>query len=208
MPFGLRNSAASFQRFVDQVLRGLPYCYVYIDDILIASPDLKTHLEHVRTILHRLHDHGLVINPSKCTFAALSVEFLGHIVSSSGIQPNPARVTAILEFPQPTSFRKLSKFLGMVNYYRRFIPQAAQLVQPLHALSAGKNKFTSAFSWPDSADIAFTAIKQALADVALLTHPVPDANLRLQCDASDTCIGGVLEQYVDTWQPLAFYSHK
>ena len=209
MPFGLRNAAQSFQRFIDQILRDLPFCYVYIDDVLIASPDLETHRQHVRQVLQRLHDHGLVINPSKCVFAADSLEFLSHVVSADGIQPTPNRVTAINEFSRPTSLRQLRRFLGMVNYYRRFIPQAAQLVRPLTDMLAGKPKYSSAFPWTDATESAFAAAKSAIASAVMLTHPIPSAPLNLMCDASDTCVGAVLQQFVnEEWQPLAFFSKK
>ena len=210
MPFGMRNAAQSFQRFIDQILRDLPFCYVYIDDLLIAGPDLETHRDNVREVLRRLQANGLVLNPSKCVFAAPSLDFLSHTVSTGGIVPKPERVQVIRNFKPPTSLRKLREFLGMVNFYRRFIPNAADTLQPLTSLLAGKkSKFDSAFHWPDTAQSAFTAIKDALAAAVLLVHPLPDPSLRIMCDASDTCIGSVLEQLNgDQWEPLEFYSRK
>ena len=95
MPFGLRNVALSFQRFIDQVLLGLEFCFAYIDDLLIASPDPATHRKHVRLVLTRLQEHGLVINPDKCKFAQSSLHFLGHLVDATGIRTLPDKVTAI-----------------------------------------------------------------------------------------------------------------
>lgn len=210
MPFGLSNAAQSFQRFIDQVLNGLPYCFAYIDDILIASPDLSTHLLHLRQVLERLQLHGLVINPSKCVFGASSLTFLGHVVSASGIAPVPEKVTAVKEFPQPENTRQLREFLGMVNFYRRFLPKCATVLQPLTALLAGPQRpKVRPVTWTSEADAAFTAIKSMLADVSLLAHPVPDAPLSLMTDASNVGIGGVLQQHIGgAWQPLGFFSQK
>ncbi len=128
MPFGLRNAAQTFQRFIDQVLHGLSFCY---RDLLIASSSPEEHLEHLGLVLHRLHDHGIVINVHKSKFGAPSLDFLGYHVDSTGIRPLDNKIEAIRDFPQPTNQRKLRDFLGLVNFYRRFIPHRASLLQPL-----------------------------------------------------------------------------
>ena len=101
MPFGLRNAAQTFQRFMDQVLRGIPSAYVYIDDVLIASPTPEQHLDDLRTVFSRLASHGIVVNPNKCLFGVPSLDFLGHHIDRNGISPIPEKVEAIREFPQP-----------------------------------------------------------------------------------------------------------
>ena len=128
MPFGLRNAAQSFQRFIDQVLRGLPYTYAYIDDVLIASSSKEEHAEHIRAVLQRFNDHGIVINPDKCQFGASELIFLGHLVSKDGIRPLPEKVEALHNFPRPSSQRKLREFLGLINFCNRFIPNLASLL--------------------------------------------------------------------------------
>ena len=120
MPFGLRNAAQSFQRFVDQVLQGLPHTYVYID-VLIASTTKEEHLEHVRAVLNRFSEHGIVINPSKCQFGISELVFLGHVVNKDGIKPLPEKVEALRNFPRPTTQRKLREFLGLVNFFLSLI---------------------------------------------------------------------------------------
>ena len=102
MPFGLRNAAQSFQRFMDQVLRGLDFCYIYLDDLLVTSESPDQHMEHLRLVFERLRHYGM-INPQKCKFGVASVEFLGHLVDSTGIHPLQDKVQAIRDFPQPTS---------------------------------------------------------------------------------------------------------
>ena len=99
MPFGLRNAAQTFQRFMDDILRDLPFVYVYINDILVASPDDSTHRQHLHTVLGRLSSNGISINPRKCQFVQASIEFLGHHISSDGIQPHQEKVEVIKKFP-------------------------------------------------------------------------------------------------------------
>ena len=101
MPSGLRNAAQTFQRFIDQVLRRLPYCYQYIDDLLVASDSPEEHQQHLRQVLQRLSEHGIIINPSKCEFGITELDFLGYRVSSQGIQPLQERVKAVKDFPTP-----------------------------------------------------------------------------------------------------------
>ena len=100
MPFGLRNAAQTFQRFMDQVLRGLDFCYVYIDDLLVASSSPEERKQHIRLIFERLRHYSIIIHPQKCVFGASSIVFLGHLVDSNGIHPLPAKVQAIVDFLQ------------------------------------------------------------------------------------------------------------
>lgn len=147
--FGLRNTAQTFQRFIDQVLRGLYFCYAYIDDLLIASSSADEHKHHLRLVLERLNDHGVVINPAKCVLGAPQLEFLGHLVDSHGIRPLEEKVQAIRTFPQPTTQRKLREFLGLVNYYHRFIPHCAELLNPLNCLLSPSKDSAEVISWTD-----------------------------------------------------------
>ncbi|KAL5486941.1 hypothetical protein EMCRGX_G019484 [Ephydatia muelleri] len=209
MPFGLRNAAQTFQRFIDQVLRGLHCTYACIDDVLIFSQTAEEHVNHVRQVLQRLHDHGVVINPAKCQFGTAELDFLGHRVNSSGIYPLEERVSAIRNFARPTTFRKLREFLGLVNFYHRFVPHCATLLQPLHdLLSSGKGE-NQTLSWTSDAEKAFSASKNALANASLLFHPKPSAATSIMTDASDKAVGAVLQQRVDdAWHPIAYFSKK
>ena len=128
MPFGLRNAAQTFQRFMDQVLRGLPFAYDYIDNILVASATEEEHLEHLREVCCCLDANGIVINPKKCVLGVASLEFLGHQVDRQGIRPLEEKVNVIRQFPQPTSPRTLRQFLGLVNFYHRFIPGCTRIL--------------------------------------------------------------------------------
>ena len=209
MPFGLRNAAQSFQQFMDQVLRGLPFVYSYLDDILIASPNPEKHRDHLRQVFSRLEDHGLQVNPSKCVLGAASLNFLGFHVDSQGIRPMEDKVQAIRDFLLPRTQRKLREFLGMVNFYHRFVPSCAQTLQPLHDLLKTAPKGTAPLTWTEAATAAFQSIKDALANATLLVHPQPEAPTCILTDASSSAVGAVLQQQIDnTWCPLAYFSRK
>ena len=127
MPFGLTNAPAVFQRLMQQVLAGLnpeqgpDFVKVYIDDILVFSPSLADHLDHLQQVLGRIRNAGLKLKPSKCHFIAKEVQYLGHRLTPEGLKPNPATVSAVKEFPQPTNLKGVRQFLGLSSFYRRFI---------------------------------------------------------------------------------------
>lgn len=210
MNFGLRNAAQTFQRFMDQVTRGLDFVKVYIDDILIASTSPDTHAKHLRQLFQRLQEYGLRVHPGKCILGAKELDFLGHRVSEKGISPLPQKVAAIQDFPRPMTARKLREFLGMVNYYHRFLHQAATTMAPLNDLLKGTKKTSNKpLQWSDKHDKAFNSIKQQMATLTLLTHPAPNAPTTLTTDASSEAVGAVLQQEVDgKLVPVAFFSRS
>ncbi|TLM25049.1 RNA-directed DNA polymerase, partial [Acinetobacter baumannii] len=122
MTFVLRNAGQTFQRFVDEMLRGLDFTYAYIDDLLIFSKDEEAHKKHLHQLFSRLQKYGMVINTGKCVFGVPKITFLGYSISAEGTKPLPSKVEAIKTFPVPKTVRELRRFLGMVNFYRRFIP--------------------------------------------------------------------------------------
>ena len=206
MPFGLRNAGNTFQRMIDRVADGFEFCFIYLDDVLVASRDLPQHLVHLRRVLERLRDFGLVINPAKCDFAAGSVSFLGHQVSAAGIAPLARHVDAVAAFPPPVDRPGLQRFLGLINYFRRFLPAAAGFLRPLTDALRGP---ASSFAWTPEMSAAFSRAKSALSAAARLQHPAPNARISLAVDASDRHVGGVLQQWSrGAWAPLAFYSKK
>ena len=139
MPFGLRNSGNTFQRLLDRVLQGLPWCFVYVDDILVASATYEQHLLDVEEVLHRLQVSGLVISPEKCEFAKSKLHFLGHEVSESGCRPLPEKIEAMASFPRPASVKQLQEFLGTCNFYRRYVKGFAEVSLPLTAFPKTSN---------------------------------------------------------------------
>ncbi|XP_076384436.1 uncharacterized protein LOC143262998 [Megalopta genalis] len=158
-----------------------------------------------RTVPDRLKSYGIVINPGKCTFGKPEVEFLGYSVSHKGTKPLECKVRAIVEYPQPVTAKQLRQFLGMMNFYRRFIPRAAQVQAAMNNLLSGNAKGRTPIHWNAEAVVAFEESKRALAQATLLAHPQIGAPLALTCDASDFAVGAVLQQDTGNgWEPIAF----
>ena len=205
-PFGLKNAGQDFQRLMDEILGDLPRVYVYIDDILIASETLEQHLEDLEAVFKTLSANGLVIQRSKCVLGKPSLEFLGYTVDENGISPLPEKVEVIRATTPPTTVKELQRFLGMVGYYRKFIPNAATHLFYLFEALKGKPK---TLEWTADCQKSFEATKEALAKASMLFHPRKGAALALTTDASNSAVGGVLEQRGPKgWEPLAFYSSK
>jgi hypothetical protein len=134
------------------------------------------------------------------------LEVLGHIINKSGTTPTPQHIQVIIEYPPPLDAKQLQRYLGMVNFYRRFTPGIAAVLEPLTATLKGGKK---TLEWSAALDNAFQRSKQVLAAAVPLAHPAPDAAIALATDASDTHIGGALQQQVQgCWQPLGFFSRK
>jgi len=207
MPFGLKNAGQTFQRMMDEVLVDMESSFCYMDDVMVASFTEEDHLEDLRDLFRRLEKHGLVLNESKCEIGRKSLEYLGHMISESGIRPVESKVEAIKKFPQPQSVSSLQTFLGMVNFYRRFLKGAAGILKPLTDVLKGGKK--GKLEWSKEMEDAFSSIKKALSEAAELAHPVVEAELRLAVDASNTHVGAVLEQKSGAgFRPLGFFSRK
>ena len=205
-PFGLKNAGQDFQRLMDAILGDVPRVFVYIDDILVASESLEQHLEDLALVFKILSENGLIVNRAKCVLGKPSLDFLGYRVDSTGIAPLEDRVAAIREMKPPKTVKDLQSYLGMLNYYRRFIKHAAHHLSPLYNLLKGKPK---SLQWSPECQKAFDDSKDALAAATLLHHPIPGAPLALTTDASKRALGGTLEQRGPTgWEPLAYYSAK
>jgi hypothetical protein len=139
MTFGMRNSGNTFQRLMDNVLADLDFAFPYLDDIFIFSRDDQEHLQHLWEVFCCLRDAHLTANPEKCILAQPAIEFMGHQVDTSSIRPLPARVAAIAAYPRPVTVKDLQNFLGVINFYRKFVPGAAEMLRPLtDALRGGQ----------------------------------------------------------------------
>ena len=205
-PFGLKNAGQDFQRLMDAIFGDIPRIFVYIDDILVASESPEQHLEDLALVFKTLSENGLVVNRAKCVLGKSSLEFLGYRVDASGISPLEDRVAAIREMKPPKTVKDLQSYLGMLNYYRRFIKHAAHHLYPLYNLLKGKPK---SIQWTPECQQAFENSKDALAAATLLHHPIPGAPLALTTDASKRALGGTMEQRGPSgWEPLAYYSAK
>ncbi|GFR28828.1 retrovirus-related Pol polyprotein from transposon opus [Trichonephila clavata] len=187
MPFGLSNSAATFQRFIYQVLRGMDFCVPYFDDVLVASEDEDQHLSHLRQVFQRFEEYGVVINASKCLLGETLVKFLGHLVTAEGISPLPEKVMAIANFLKPETVKELRRFLAICNFYRRFITHAARTQAVLNNyLKGAKKNDRTPILWAEESAAAFEKCKKDLAEATVLYHPSADASLAIVVDASDT----------------------
>ena len=160
VPFSLCNAAATFQRLMECVLAGLQWttCLLYLDDIMVFSPNFQVHLQPLEEVFTRIKTAGLKLNPSKCHLFQKQVEYLGHLVSAEGISTDPAKVKAVSDWPCPKSLRELRSFLGFCSYYRRFIANFADIAIPLYKLLEKNTKYL----WSHNCDMAFQSMKQAL----------------------------------------------
>lgn len=210
MCYGLRNAAQTFQRYIDSVLRGVPNCLAYIDDILIASENSQTHERDLACVLERLRDNGLVINQAKCIFGASEVLFLGFQVTKDGISPSPEKVKYIRDYPLPKTVDSLRRFLAVVNFYHRFFKNAAEVQACLYSLTKGKpKKDRTELQWSPETKSAFSKCVETLTQMVVLAHPAPNASLSLMVDASNIAVGAGLHQVVDgVNSPLGFFSRR
>lgn len=210
MPFGLRNAGASFQRLIDSILHGLDFVFPFHDDILIASDSHEQHLEHLKIVFQRLKEHGMTINSDKCEFGQTKIKYCGHLITPNGLSPLPEKVEAITQYKKPMIARDLRRFTLLVNFYRRFIPKAAETQRILQSLIQGNVKNDRRpVIWTPEAEIAFDEFKSKLANAALLAYPKENADIMLAVDASDTCIGGTVHQLNNgQFEPLGFFSKK
>ena len=190
-----------------EVQRGVPNCFVYIDDIMIFSESEEDHWKHLSEVFDRLEHFRLKLNKDKCLFAAREVFFLGHRVDSQVVRPLETKVSAIRDFPKPRTVKDLRKFLGAINFYRRFTPNAGGILQPLHSLLTPGKRTKKIVQWSTTADIAFHATKSSLALAVSLAFPVSGAKISQMTDASDIVVGATLQQKVDGHQQLlGFFS--
>ena len=210
MPFGLRNAAQTFQRYMDSIFRQCDYAFVYIDDILIFSDTYEQHLAHIASVLSLLQANNLKVSLDKCVFCVPEISFLGHTVTSQGVAPSSEKCTTISQFAKPADYASLRRFIGMINFYRRFVPRFADISKPLFDLLGSTNQRNHTLTWTPCADAAFDNIKAALAAATTLHHVDHEHQYyHLVTDASNFAIGAALHQMVDgAPHPLGFYSKK
>ena len=210
MPFGLTNAPATFMRVINSALHGLldVTCIVYLDDIIIFSPDPSTHVADVRRVLQRLVEHKLFVKAEKCEFSVTTTKFLGHTVSPDGVSMDPTQVSSLTSYPPPTLQKELSRFLGFANAYRRYIPRFASLSRPLNALLRKSTTHSTPFL--DSATLAaFRQLCSAFASPILLRHFDPSLPTQLETDSSGFAIAAVLSQrHPDGFRPVAYWSRQ
>jgi len=206
LPFGLISAPATFQRLMEQVLSGLHWktLLVYLDDIVVISPDFPTHVSRLREVFERLRGAGLKLKLSKCTLLQPEVKYLGHIVGRHSVATNPKKVRAIKDWVTPQDLTGLQAFLGLVGYYRQYIPDFAGVAQPLNRLTAKG----VTWQWTPIEQRVFECLKGRLLEAPNLAYPDPNLEYILDTDASDQNVGAVLSQVQEGREVVVAYYSK
>ena len=209
MPFGLTNAPAVFQHFVNDIFSHLigRFVVIYLDDILVYSPDLDTHKIHVRQVLQILRANKLFAKLEKCVFAVKELPFLGYVLSDSGFRMDPEKVRAIMDWDLPENLKALQRFLGFANFYRKFIKNYSLVVKPLTDMTRKGSDFSK---WSHAAKTAFTSLKERFTSAPILVQPDVSLPFIVEVDSSEVGVGAVLSQGLSPgeWRPCAFFSKK
>ncbi|KAL0155309.1 hypothetical protein M9458_049572, partial [Cirrhinus mrigala] len=208
LPFGLHGAPATFQRLMDRVLQGCEkWAAAYLDDVIIFSDTFKDHLQHLEETLGRIQRAGLTLNMRKCRWAQKETSYLGYILGNGQIKPQVSKVEAIQRSPRPTTKKEVRSFLGLIGWYRRFIPDFATLATPLTELLTKAVK--TPLPWTDECDTAFRNLKNRLCTRSVLQSPDFSQRFLVQVDASATGLGAVLAQgSTGEERPVVFLSRK
>lgn len=203
LPQGASSSAAIFQQVMDTVLHGLEFVSCYLDDVLIAGKDYEDCKNKLALVLDRLAKANIKVNYKKCKFFVSTLPFLGHILSQDGLQPNPEKVATIQQAETPDNVNKLKAFLGLINYYNKFLPNLSTLLNPLYNLLKKDVKYV----WDEKCDKAFKDCKKQLLTGKLLTFYDPKKPIIVCTDASSYGLGGVISHVIKgAERPISFTS--
>ena len=206
MPFGLTNAPATFQRLMELVCRGLQWscCLIYLDDILVFGKTPEEHAERLQVVLGRVHRAGLKLKPEKCELFQEKVQFLGHIVSAAGIQPDPTNTSKIRQWPEPRTVTEVRQFLGLCSYYRRFVKNFSIIAKPLSDLTSKESEL----NWTTACQVAFDELKAKLVGPDITAFPCDAGPFILDTDACDVGIGAVLSQVQDGVERVIAYASR
>lgn len=206
MPFGLCNAPATFQRLMERVLHDVPFetCLVYLDDVLVHAKTFDELLDKLELVFRRLRAAGLKLSPTKCELCQKSVTYLGHVISPTGIGPDPEKVAAVRDWPTPRNQRDVRSFIGLCGYYRRFISDFSGIARPLHQLTEKGRKFL----WSEACEDAFQQLKSRLIVAPILCQPRFELPFCLDTDASQHAMGAVLSQNIDDGERVIEYYSK
>lgn len=205
MPMGLKNSPSTFQRVMDNVLKGLQneVCLVYLDDIVVYSTSLQEHIVNLEKVFKRLRESNFKIQMDKSEFLKLETDFLGHVICKDGVKPNPNKIAAIEKYPLPKTTTEIKRFLGLLGYYRKFIPNFAKLTKPLTQCLKKGVKIVLDQNYIN----CFEHCKTLLTNDPILQYPDLTKEFLLTTDASNVAIGAVLSQgTIGSDKPIAYAS--
>jgi hypothetical protein len=205
LPFGLKVSGNSFQRMMAIAMAGLTpeSAFLYVDDLVVFGCSQQHHNSNLIKVFERLENYNLKLNPKKCQFMQSSVTYLGHFISSEGIRPDPSKFSAVKNYPKPENADDTRRFIAFCNYYRRFVPDFAELAHPLNLLL----KKNTVFKWTEKCQAAFETLKNSLITPPILQFPNFEQEFHLTTDASNVACGAVLSQVKEGKDlPIAFAS--
>ena len=203
VPFGLAQAPAYFQKLINDVLKGCNFVMGYLDEIISYSRSEKEHLEHLEEIFTRLKTAGLKLKLEKCCFSKKHIQYLEHLISADGIQPLPEKLESIATMPAPKNPKEVKQFLGLVGYYRKFVPRFADISRVLTHLT----KKDMEFKWTPKCEKCFQILKEFLQQAPILRYPDPQASYTLYTDASKYAYAGVLTQHNNgTDHPITYVS--
>lgn len=214
MPFGLCNAPATFQRLMQRCLGGqlMESTLVYLDDVIVYSPDFESHLQHLEKVFQAMEKYGLKLQPDKCHLLRREVKFLGHCVSSAGVAVDPEKVSAVREWKAPKTVRQVRSFLGFVGYYRRFIKDFSKIARPLNHLLAGtgrpRGRGSPSIAWDSECETAFRRLKQELLQAPILAYADFNQPFVLYTDASNLGLGAVLAQRQEGVERVIAYASR
>lgn len=204
MPFGIKPASSIFQREIEKLLQGIPGVVNFIDDILITGKNYNEHLANLSQVLERLENSGLRLEKSKCEFFLQEVSYLGFRINKNGLSKTTERVEAILKAPKPNDVSQVRSFIGLVNYYGKFIDSYTEIMLPFYELLKADSKF----DWDDRCEKSFEILKRKIAEEVTLAHFNPKIPIILTCDASQKGIGAILSHRFQNGEerPVVFAS--
>ena len=203
MLFGIASAPAIWQRTMEQILQGIPSVQCILDDMIITGKNDAEHLNNLESVLSRLQQYQLKANLDKCQFFKDEIDYCGHKIDKNGIHKTEEKVKAVRDTPAPENVTQLRAFIGLVNYYHRFLPDLASTMRPLHQLL----EKDQAWKWTKRCDDACKKVKEMVTSDLVLCHHDPKKPIRLACDASPYGVGAVLSHIIDGQErPIAFAS--
>lgn len=208
---GLMNAPPTFQRVMNELLANgrWDYVVVYLDDIVIFSKTIEEHKQHVAEVISTLHEAKFQVSPPKCSIAVKKIEFLGHIITETRVEPTPDKIKAIIDIAPPTTLSQANKFIGKIGYYRKFIRDFAKIAAPLHKVTNKTRAKRHEFRWCEEQQVAFDKFKSILTEAPLfLDFPDSSAPFILSTDASDLRVAGVLKQRMNDELKICYYKSR
>ena len=207
MPFDLMNASATLVKCLKDILVGIENVSTYTDDIIIHTKTWESHLETLNQVLTRINDANMTVKPSKCTFGETIMEFIGHMIEDGTIKPNTDKLEKIQSARSPASKKQAQSFLGLIGYYRDYVPQYSHIAAPLTEIT--KKGYRNKIKWNDSLQNSFESLKNLLIKQPILRLPNFDQEFTLRTDASVLALEAVLlQEHNGTLFPISYASRK